>query len=207
MRWPRGQNKFFYFCFFLPPRHMGRSYPKEAYSIGTSQNQQGTGQQAYAPPNPMATTPTQQMPANPQLYNPQTFGIQSQQAQGSGVVPPTNTPATPVSFASPTTVATAPALDPMPETDITANFKKPTHQTGSAPPPFNPAVVNSGPRHSPPPAVDQPNGNDQQPTTNTANNPPQQQLRGKRILQPEPKNPALASRSPVSAYIPTTLKP
>jgi len=144
----------------------------------------------------MATTPTQQMPANPQLYNPQTFGIQSQQAQGSGVVPPTNNPATPVSFASPTTVATAPALDPMPETDITANFKKPTHQTGSAPPPFNPAVVNSGPRHSPPPAVDQPNGNDQQPTTNTANNPPQQQLRGKRILQPEPKNPALASRSP-----------
>lgn len=171
---------------------MGRKYAKEAFSIGSSQSRQ-TNQpnQPYAPGPPNQPYNPQQaqqtnvqgtmQPAAPQFYNPQTFGHTPVPTYNPNI---SGQQAGQVTYAASTTVATAPSLDPLPQSDLTSQFQAPMRPVVNVPPP---APANVGPRHEPPPTSEQ----------GTQTNTQQQVTRGKRPVLAPTSNPSLGSRSPV----------
>lgn len=198
---------------------MPRAYPKEAFAIGTNPT---TGN---APPsgitNPVNTPPpsTQQgynmnQPiSTPQFYNPQAFGaappvstpIPSGNQGNFGVNQPPSfdQSSQSVSYATTTTNAVAPTLQPLPQTDLTSTFSNPNtqHVRGTAPPTMQVSQTNQGPRHAPPPTSDNTNTTSNVPShtppTSLAPASKVSMVRGKRPIM-ESNNPSLGSRSPVS---------
>lgn len=187
---------------------MPRAYPKEAFSIGTNQNK-GTptpqygvpppqGNQAMPVQQPSLTTPT----ATPQFYNPMAFGA----APPTTVPTPaySNQPTTPVAYAAPTTVATAPALEPLSQGVVAPVVPSTFTSNVNAPPVSAIPQQNQGPRHAPPPTADaiapppSAEANMNNPPSAIPNLAPggSTQMRGKRPLISD--NMPLGSRSPVS---------
>ena len=157
---------------------MPRAYPKGAFAIGSNPQQNNPAPYAPVPPGPAANQGQQPAQGNtPQFYNPQTFGVappaqNNPPPQNYNFVPsPAN--AAPATYATPTTVATAPDLEPLPQTNIAPISRAPEQRTVAPPP--TAGAVNTGPRHAPPPS--DPIGQGNSPITQVP------QLRGKRLLQ------------------------